>query len=88
MTPYKQKTTHEMARELLALPDVPLVIELWCDMEGCECVAELTGYDDQTAIIYQKLVCDKTREELSKLYQENFTTSHHLHNVGVNATTK
>lgn len=49
------KTTHEMARELLALPDVPLVIEAWCGMENHEMSAGMTEYDPTgTAIIWQK----------------------------------
>lgn len=49
------KTTHEMARELLALPDVKLVIEMWCEMRGHEMSADMTAYDSTgTAIIWQK----------------------------------
>ena len=49
------KTTHQMAGELLALPDVPLVIEMWCRMSDHEMVAEMTEYDSEgTAIIWQK----------------------------------
>lgn len=49
------KTTHEMANELLALPDVPLVIEMWCEMERHEMTASMTSYDPEgTAIIWQK----------------------------------
>jgi hypothetical protein len=52
---YKTKTTHQMACELLALPDVPLVIETWCTEDDKEMVAEMTGYDPEgTAIIWQK----------------------------------
>ena len=51
----KRKTTHEMAQELLKLPDVPLHIEMWCSMSGHEMIAEMTDYDpDGTAIIWQK----------------------------------
>jgi hypothetical protein len=49
------KTTHELARELLTLPDVPLVIEMWCRMDGHEMAAEMTEYDPAgTAIIWQR----------------------------------
>ena len=49
---YRGKTTHQMAAELLALPDVPLEIEMWCRMDGYEQVAKMTEYDpDGTAII-------------------------------------
>ena len=48
------KTTHRIARELLALPDVPLHIEGWCRMDNREMVAELTDYSDQEAILWQK----------------------------------
>lgn len=55
MKPHKGKTTHEMARELLTLPDVPLVVEMWCAMDGYECVAKMTEYDPTgTAIICQE----------------------------------
>jgi hypothetical protein len=49
-------TTHEMARQLLALPDVPLLIEGWCTVSTVsEIVAEMTEYDPEgTAIIWQK----------------------------------
>lgn len=50
----RRKTTHEMAKELLALPDIPLVIEGWCDMPGYAMTAELTDYDNKVAIIWQK----------------------------------
>jgi hypothetical protein len=48
------KTTHQIARELLALPDVELVIEGWCPMDNHEMVAEITSYDENTVIIWQK----------------------------------
>lgn len=48
------KTTHELARELLSLPDVRVVIELWCSMEGYEPTAIMTDYDSHTAIIVQR----------------------------------
>jgi hypothetical protein len=50
-----EKTTHEIARELLALPDVPLVVEMWVTMHGYTMTASMTDYDpDGTAIIWQK----------------------------------
>jgi len=43
------KTTHQLAQELLSLPDVKVIVELWC---GSDPVAVMTGYDpDNTAII-------------------------------------
>ena len=48
------KTTHQIATELLALPDIPLVIEGWCMMDNHEMIAEITSYDDNEAIIWQK----------------------------------
>lgn len=48
------KTTHQMAKELLELPDVPLVIEGWCKMDNHEMVVEITDYSDEEAIIWQK----------------------------------
>ncbi len=51
------KTTHQIAMDLLALPDVPLVIEMWCVMDGYETVARMTEYDPEgTAIICQEKV--------------------------------
>ena len=49
-----RKTTHEMARELLALPDLPLHIEMWCEMDNHEMTASITDYDPGHAIIWQK----------------------------------
>ena len=48
------KTTHQMAAELLALPDIPLGIEMWCEMENHEMTASITEYDPERAIIWQK----------------------------------
>jgi hypothetical protein len=48
------KTTHQIAAELLALPDIPLIIEGWCVMDNHEMVAKITDYCDNTAIIMQK----------------------------------
>jgi hypothetical protein len=53
-TTHQMKTTHQIAMELLALPDIPLVIEGWCQMDNHEMVAEITGYSDREAIIWQK----------------------------------
>lgn len=52
----QMKTTHQIARELLALPDVRLVVEYWIMLgEEYEMVAEMTEYDTEgTAIIQQK----------------------------------
>lgn len=58
------KTTHDIAKELLALPNVPLVIEGWCEMRGHETTAQMTGYDPEgTAIIVQKCVDEKVAAE-------------------------
>lgn len=47
-------TTHEMAKQLLDLPDVELVIEMWCIMPNHVPQAEMTEYDPEgTAIIWQ-----------------------------------
>lgn len=48
------KTTHELARELLSLPNVRVVIEQWCSMDGYEPTALMTEYDLHTAIIVQR----------------------------------
>lgn len=48
------KTTHDIAKELLALPNVKLVVEGWCKMGGHETTVEMTEYDpDGTAILMQ-----------------------------------
>jgi len=56
------KTTHQVARELLALPDVKLTVELWVDRQNHQLAVEMTEYDPEgTAIIWQKPTCnDKT----------------------------
>lgn len=44
------KTTHQVARELLALPDVPLKVELWCGWDNPKAV--MSQYDPEgTAFI-------------------------------------
>jgi len=49
------KTTHQIANELLQLPDVPLEIEGWCRVDKYEVVAEMTAHSpDSVAIIWQK----------------------------------
>ena len=48
------KTTHQLADELLALPDIPLGIEGWCEMDLHEMTASITDYDENRAIIWQK----------------------------------
>ena len=58
------KTTHDIAKELLALPNVPLVIEGWCEMRGHETTVQMTGYDPEgTAIMVQKCVDEKVAAE-------------------------
>lgn len=55
-SPPQPKTTHQIARELLLLPDVELVIEGWCQMQGYTMTAAMTNYDPEgTAILWQKL---------------------------------
>lgn len=45
------KTTHQLAKELLALPDVPLEVEGWC---GGDIIAKMTRYDPEgTAILVE-----------------------------------
>jgi hypothetical protein len=54
------KKTHEMARELLFLPDVPLLIETWCRMPNHEPAAVMTEFDPKgTAIIMQQPILKK-----------------------------
>lgn len=47
-------TTHEMARQLLALPNISLVIEGFCDPGGYVPIARITEYDSGTAIIVNR----------------------------------
>lgn len=48
------KTTHELAKDLLALKDVPVVIEYWVQMEGFDPMVGMSEcYDEPTAIIFQ-----------------------------------
>jgi hypothetical protein len=59
------KTTHQIAKELLALPDVLLVVEYWIMQAPSthEMVAEMTDYDPEgTAIIRQKRIEVKSAE--------------------------
>jgi len=47
--------THQIAQELLALPDVELVIEGWCQMAGYTMAVAMTNYDPEgTAILWQQ----------------------------------
>lgn len=51
----KKVTTHQMAKQLLELPDVELLIEGWIRMDGYTMTASMTSYDPKhTAIIWQK----------------------------------
>lgn len=57
------KTTHQLARELYLLPDVPVVIEYWASIRGHEPTALMTEYDpDGTAIIVQYPVKDSSAQ--------------------------
>ena len=48
------KATHELAQELLALPNVPLVVEGWCRQPGLVLTAVMAEYDpDGEAILVQ-----------------------------------
>lgn len=48
------KTTHELGKELLALPNVPVVVEYWCSDNRQEPVPLMTEYDPEgTAMICQ-----------------------------------
>jgi hypothetical protein len=58
------KTTHDIACELLALPNVPLKVEGWCEMRGHEMVAQMTEYDPEgAAILMQKCVDEAVATE-------------------------
>ena len=55
------KITHEVARELLELPDVPLAIEMRCILRGYEITACMTEYDPEgTAILVQRKIVSKS----------------------------
>lgn len=61
------KTTHQLARELYLLPDVPVVIEYWASIQGHEPTALMTEYDpDGTAIIVQYPVKDSPKKRPSE----------------------
>jgi hypothetical protein len=54
------KTTHQIAAELLQLPDVPLRVEGWCQRDGYETAAVMTAYDPENeAILIQRQVADR-----------------------------
>lgn len=56
------KTTHELARELLALPDVPVLVELWCGWHNPTAV--MTEYDlEGKAIIVNRDETEKVIHE-------------------------
>ena len=56
------KTTHELARELLALPDVPVLVELWCGWHNPTAV--MSGCDPEgTAFIVNRDEADPLPEE-------------------------
>lgn len=49
-------TTHELARELLELPDVRLVVEGWCGGRDSRIYAVMSGFDSEgTAILVQRV---------------------------------
>ena len=41
------KTTHQIAAELLALPDVPPKVEMWCLLDRDEMVAKMAEYENE-----------------------------------------
>lgn len=52
------KTTHQLARELLALPDVPVKVEMWCGWD--DPTAVMSDYDPEgTAFIVDQSQIDK-----------------------------
>lgn len=54
------KTTHQLAAELMALPDVPVVVEMWTRDEP---FAKMTLYDPEgTAMIVSKSTLKGTGE--------------------------
>ncbi len=51
------KTTHDIAKELLALPNVPLVIEGWISQSNREIQVVMTDYEpDKEAILIQRYI--------------------------------
>lgn len=66
------KTTHQIAKELLALPDVKLIVEGWCSRQGYELTAKMTQCDPSgTAILVQKCVDDKVSKETQEWAGKN-----------------
>lgn len=49
------KTSHQLARELLALPDLPLCIEEWYRTGKCQPTATLYGPDGEKSVFIFKL---------------------------------
>lgn len=64
-------TTHELAKQLMELPDVPLEIEGWCRMKGYETRAKLCSYDETKAIIVQECVDPEVEKEWNKWLKKN-----------------
>lgn len=73
------KTTHELAKELLDLPDVSVGVELWCERENYEPVAVMTQYvPDDRAIIVQKWDGEGPEPGLSSDFYSTEVTWHNL----------
>lgn len=48
------KTTHELAKELMELPDMEIVVEGWISHRGYEIAAVRSGFDpERVAILVQ-----------------------------------
>ena len=41
------KTTHQIAKELLGLPDVRLCVEMWCLQDYEEIIAKMAEYENE-----------------------------------------
>lgn len=69
-------TTHQLAAQLLALPDIPVCIEGWVPMKGYKIKAKITSYDTNQAIIVQQATRHQQCENagLAKRMEERFPT--------------
>lgn len=69
------KTTHQLAHELLSLPDVEVVLEGSCHGEDYEIGTKLTSYDKNKAIV---MMIDKMpikdRNDYNRKMEEKFPT--------------
>lgn len=46
-------TTHELAKKLMALPDMKLIVEGWISDDESKIEPKVTDYDDEVVILVQ-----------------------------------